>query len=127
MPRTQSDRSSQHERDRILTDAVLKAADIIKLSQADLGDIIGESESTISRSAQGKRVIAENSKQGELAVIFLRIFRSLDAIVGGKEEAIRHWFRTENRHLGGVPATLVKRVEGLTNVCIYLDAMRGKV
>lgn len=115
------------ERDRILTGALLRAADILKLSQADLAEILGESEATISRTAQGRRAISENSKPGELAVMLLRIFRSLDSIVGGKEEAVRHWFRTENSHLGGTPAFLVKRVEGLSNVCSYLDALRGKV
>ncbi len=127
MTRSHLKQPTPEERDRILTGALLRAADILKLSQADLAEILGESEATISRTAQGRRAISENSKPGELAVMLLRIFRNLDSIVGGKEVAVRHWFRTENGHLGGTPAFLVKRVEGLSNVCSYLDALRGKV
>jgi hypothetical protein len=119
---------NQKERDRILTQALLKASGILGLSQNDLSQIIGESEATMSRTFQGARSIRERSKEGELAVLLIRAFRSLDAIVGGKEQAIRHWFHTSNRHMGEmVPAELVKSVEGLSHVCAYLDAMRGKI
>ncbi len=127
MPRPEIIHKSQDDRDRVLTEALFKAADIMGISRGDVGVIIGESEATISRSVRGLRAIKESSKAGELAVIFLRAFRSLDAIVGGKEEAIRHWFHTENQHLGGVPAEIVKSAGGLANVSGYLDAMRGKV
>jgi uncharacterized protein (DUF2384 family) len=128
MPNNTAPSINQKERDRILTSALLKAAGILDLTQMDLGQIIGESEATMSRTFQGSRHIRERSKEGELAVMLIRAFRSLDAIVGGKETAIRHWFHTSNRHMGErVPAELVKSVEGLSYVCTYLDAMRGKI
>jgi len=45
--------------------------------------------------------------------------------VGGNESKARAWFRAENHHLGGVPAELCQRAEGLVSVVHYLDAMRG--
>ena len=65
------------------------------------------------------------SKQGELGLLFLRLFRSLDALMGGDEGKSRAWLRAENSHLGGVPAERIRRVEGLVDVIQYLDAMRG--
>ena len=45
----------------------------------------------------------------------------------GDDASCRAWFHAESTHLGGVPAALVRRVEGLVDVIQYLDAMRGKV
>jgi hypothetical protein len=95
------------------------------LGQAALGKVIGISASTVSRMVQGRYRIEQNTKQWELAALLVRVFRSLDALVGGNEQHIKQWFCAENSHLGGAPRTLIFRVEGLTNVARYLDAMRG--
>jgi hypothetical protein len=47
--------------------------------------------------------------------------------MGGDEAKSRAWLRAENTHLGGVPADLIRRVEGLVDVVHYLDAMRGRL
>ena len=56
-----------------------------------------------------------------------RIFRALDALLGGKEPDVRAWFHAANAHLGGVPAERVQTIPGLVHVAEYLDAMRGKL
>ena len=66
------------------------------------------------------------SKEGELSLLFLRAFRSLDSLLGGSEEAARAWLHADNRHLGGVPAVEMEKVAGLVRVVEYLDAMRAK-
>jgi hypothetical protein len=60
-------------------------------------------------------------------LLFVRLFRSLDAVVGGDEAQARAWFRASNHHLGGIPAERVQSVEGLVDVVNYLDALRGKL
>ena len=55
----------------------------------------------------------------------MRVFRGLDALLGGHEANLRAWFHSENEHLQGTPATLVRRIEGLIRVAQYLDFMRG--
>ena len=60
-------------------------------------------------------------------MLFVRMFRSVDALVGGDVEAARQWLHAENVHLEGVPARLIQTVTGLVDVVEYLDAMRGKV
>lgn len=108
----------------VLTRAAMRAADRLGLAQKDLATVLGISPSTVSRF--GQRPLDPRSKEGELAVLFVRLFRSLDAMVGGQDEAARSWMHAENSHLGGPPARLVQTVTGLVHVLEYLDAMRGK-
>jgi hypothetical protein len=60
-------------------------------------------------------------------VLFLRLFRSLDAIVAGDDSAARGWIGSENLALDGVPRELIQSLPGLINVVGYLDARRGLV
>ena len=110
----------------VLTRATLRAADKLGLSQRDLAKLLGVSPASLSRLSRG-RAIDPESKEGELALLFLRVFRSLDAMVGGDETAARAWFHAQNLHLDAVPADLVARVDGLVHVVEYLDAMRGRL
>jgi hypothetical protein len=109
---------------RVLTQATAGAAARLGFTQKDLAALLGVSASTVSRFAQ--RPLDPRSKEGELAVLFVRLYRSLDAMVGGQDEAARAWMHAENAHLGGVPARLALSVTGLVHVLEYLDAMRGK-
>jgi hypothetical protein len=110
----------------VLTKAVLAAARRLGLRNRELARILGASEASVSRLSSG-RTIAPVSKEGELALLVLRLFRSLDALVGGEDAKARAWLHADNIHLGGVPAERIKRVEGLVDVVQYLDAMRGRI
>ena len=112
----------------VVSKALLRAAEALGLSSAELAAIIGTSESTLSRLRHRKRgPILLGTKEGELALLFLRVFRSLDAMVGGNESHAKAWLRAENHHVGGVPLRRMKRIEGLVDVAEYLDAMRGTI
>ena len=74
-----------------------------------------------------RRGIDPASKEGELALLFLRLYRSLDALVGGDDGRARAWLTAQNDHLGGVPAERLTSVQGLVDVVQYLDAMRGRL
>jgi len=111
----------------VLSRALLRAADLLGLSQKDTARIVGISAATMSRLAGGARPLQPNTKEGECALLLIRIFRALDALLGGKEQAVRAWFQAPNAHLGGVPAARVQTVEGLVHVAEYLDGMRGKL
>lgn len=108
----------------VLTKALLNAADRLALRQRDVAAIIGSSEASVSRLQKG-RVLEPSSKEGELALLLLRAYRSLDTLVGGDDAASRAWLHAENTHIGGVPAQRMSTVEGLVDVVRYLDAMRG--
>ena len=110
----------------VLTKAVLNAARLLGLRNRELALILGASEASVSRCSTG-RLIEPTSKEGELGLLFLRLFRSLDALVGGDEAKARAWLTAHNDHIGGVPAERIQRVEGLVDVVQYLDAMRGRL
>jgi hypothetical protein len=110
----------------VLTKAVRAAAQRLGVRNRELAAILGASEASISRLS-GERTVRPGSREGELAALFIRLFRSLDALVGGDDEKARSWFHAANVHLGGVPAARVRTIEGLVDVVHYLDAMRGKL
>jgi len=110
---------------RVLATAVLRAASELELSQRSLSAVLGVSEASVSRLTRG-RAIEPSSKEGELALLLVRVYRSLDALLGGDADKCRAWFHAENRDLCGIPAERIRTVEGLLHVAEYLDAMRGK-
>jgi hypothetical protein len=110
----------------VLTRATLAAAARLGVRNVRLAEVLGTSEASVSRLSAGRR-IDPASKEGELALLFVRLFRSLDALVGGDDGQARAWLNAENVHLGGVPVERIRRVEGLVDVIQYLDAMRGRL
>jgi uncharacterized protein (DUF2384 family) len=111
---------------RVVAIALLSAASRLGLKGRALADTVGMSEATVSR-LRTHPALDPASKQGELALLFLRLFRSLDALVGGNEEQARAWMKAPNTHLGAVPIERIRTVEGLVDVVQYLDAMRGRL
>ena len=110
----------------VVAKAVLSAAARLGLRHRHLATVLGASEASVSRLQRG-RGIDPASKEGELALLFLRLYRSLDALMGGDDERARTWLHAENVHLGGVPAERLNSVQGLVDVVQYLDAMRGRM
>jgi uncharacterized protein (DUF2384 family) len=112
---------------RVLTKAALRAADILDVPQRMLADIIGVSPSTISRAANGGAPVDPDTKAGELARLWVRVFRSLDAIVGSNDAAARAWLNGANAAFGGAnPIDRLRSAEGLIHVVPYLDRGRGR-
>jgi uncharacterized protein (DUF2384 family) len=115
------------EAGQVLSKAVVRAAGMLALSQRELARIIGVSEATASRLFAGRFQLApERAKEWELAVLFVRLFRSLDAL-WGHDESARAWLRSDNLGLGARPIELLASIEGLVRVVGYLDAARGRV
>jgi len=114
------------DRADVLTRAVQAAAGRLGLTHRELAAVVGTSESSISRLRLGRR-IDPDIKEGELALLFLRLYRSLDTLVGGDEAQAAAWFDAPNRHLGGIPRERILTVEGLVDVVQYLDAVRGRL
>jgi len=111
----------------VLTQATLRAATRLGLTNRAIGRIIGVSEATVSRMGSGDYVLARGEKPFELAVLLVRLFRSIDAIVGGDEQTARSWLRSENTALGAAPIEKIQTVSGLVDVIAYLDARRAVV
>lgn len=116
-----------HEKEKkVVTKALKNAADLWDISNKQLGKLTGLSEATVSRLKNGQYLLKYNSKEWELALIFLRVFRGLDAYMGGHMENEKAWLKADNTALGGIPIELIQHVEGLANVVQYVDYMRGQ-
>jgi hypothetical protein len=111
----------------LLTKAVLRAADRLAIKNAVLARILGLSGPTISRMRNGKYRLDREQKPFELAVLLIRLYRSLDGIVGGDDSVAADWLTNKNTVLDGVPLELIQSVSGLANVIHYLDARRAVV
>lgn len=118
-PHPQADESAT------LTKAVLRAAALLGVTNKVLAKVIGVSEATVSRMDNGAYRLRQ--KEFELAVLFVRLYRSLDAIVGGDDAVAASWLKNHNTALDGEPVDLIQTVPGLMNAIAYLDARRAIV
>lgn len=110
---------------QVLAKATARASVGLGMSGAALARTIGVSEPTVSRILKGERPIDPGSKEGELSLLLVRVYRSLDALVGTDDQKRRDWMQSRNKALGGVPAQLIERADGLVATLDYLDGMRA--
>jgi hypothetical protein len=120
-------RPAKADKGAIVGKSALRAAARLGVSNRILAKTIGLSEPSVSRMAQGAFTLDPSSKPFELALLFVRLFRSLDAITGGDEGVARAWLRAANAALGEPPIDLIPHVSGLTDVIAYLDSRRAIV
>ena len=109
----------------VLAKAAGRATGLLGLSGAALSRVIGMSEPTVSRVLRGQRPINPASKEGELAALLVRVYRSLDALVGNDAVLRTRWMTSFNQDLGGVPRDLIETAQGLVATLAYLDGMRA--
>lgn len=118
----------------VLTKAIQQLAVELDLSRQELSLILGRSEATFSRLFKndpkleyGKpKYLDPSSKEGQLAILLLRLYRNLDVLFGGNAKQSQLWLRSDNMHLEKKPIDLIKSIEGLVTVVQYLDSIRGK-
>jgi Protein of unknown function (DUF2384) len=111
----------------LVTKAAIRAADKLRINNKALAGVIGVSEATVSRMKSGKHALEVGSKPFELSVLLVRLYRSLDALIGGDDVAAQAWLSNTNTVLGAAPIELIQSVSGLVNVIQYLDARRAVV
>ena len=114
-------------RELVLTKAALRAGDNLQLSSKALAAILGLSEATLSRMKAGDYHLRQNQKAYELAALFVRLYRSLDALVGGDDAVSAQWLRANNTALNGMPLEQIQSIAGLINVITYVDARRAVI
>ena len=89
---------------QILSEAVSRIATFWKLTNGEVGQVLGLSAPTVSRLRSGH-------------------YR----LMGSDDEAAAVWLRTANVDLGGRPLDLIRSVRGLVSVAEYVDAFRARV
>jgi len=123
----QADSEIAARRQKVLTTATVRAAEHLAMPNAAVAAMLGVSVPTVSRMKTGAYLLADGSKPFELAQLFLRLFRSLDAVVGSDDTSSQSWMLTENWALNGRPIDLVQTVAGLVSSVTYLDSRRAVV
>jgi transcriptional regulator with XRE-family HTH domain len=111
----------------LVTKAAIRTADKLRINNKTLAGIIGVSEATVSRMRNGRHALEAGSKSFELALLLVRLYRSLDALIGGDDVAAGAWLSNTNTALGETPIALIQSISGLMNVIQYLDARRAVV
>ncbi len=112
---------------RVLTEAVARVAECWRLTNAQLGAVLGLSPATASRLRTGGFRLDRASKAFELGQYLVRLFRGLDALMGSDDAASAAWLRTANLDLDGRPIDLIRTVRGLSDVADYVDDHRARV
>ncbi len=121
------DAASPARRAAVVSKAVARSAELLGLTNAMLARTIGVSEATASRLRSGTYALDPDSKPYELSLLLIRLFRGLDAVVGGDAASLRSWMVSANHALGGVPRNLVQSATGLVATVDYVDAARARV
>ena len=110
-----------------MTKAVLRAAEPLGVTARALSSLIGVSEGSLSRIKTDSFSLAPATKPFKLAVLFVRLLRSLNAIAGGNPQVARAWLVNSNPALDGRPVDKIQTITGLLDVIAYLDARRARV
>lgn len=109
----------------VLAKATVRAAQHLGLNGAALARVVGVSEASVSRLRRGDLDVSPESKEGQLAALVVRLFRSLDAIVGNDSTKVVAWMNSPNQALKGVPRELIESPQGLVLTLQYVDSMRA--
>jgi uncharacterized protein (DUF2384 family) len=115
------------DRARVLATALARIAESWRLTNEQLGAILGLSPATASRLRSGTFHMEPQSKAFELGQHLLRLFRGLDALMGSDDEASISWLKTPNLDLDGRPLDLIRTIKGLGEVTHYVDDFRAHV
>lgn len=115
------------EEARVLSTAVSRIATLWRLSNEQLGAILGLSSASASRLRGGGYRLEPGSKPFELGQYLVRLFRSLDALMGSDDEASASWLRTVNLDLGVRPIDRIRSIAGLIEVTDHVDGHRARV
>jgi len=109
----------------VLSTAAVRASELLGLTKAQFSAVLGASEEAVTDVQSGSRQIAPSSKEGELATLLIRVYRSLDALVGADDRQRNAWVNSYNHALNGIPVEMLCTAMGLVTVAAYLDGMRA--
>jgi hypothetical protein len=74
---------------------------------------------------RGDKALEIGTKPAELATLLVRVYRSLDALVGNDDRHRRLWMTSFNRAFNEAPKDAIQKVDGLVKVVSYLDGARA--
>ena len=109
----------------ILAKSFFNTAKQLNLTQTQLAAILGVSQPTISR-LKTQLKLDPASKQGELALLLIKLYTALYDLNGGDLDWMHHFLNSKNRVTGGIPIKQIETAHGLVLVLQFLEAIRYK-
>lgn len=108
---------------RVLSEAVAKTAMRLGIESEQLAQILGMESDKAARMLSGAYRLDQAGGEWERAQLFIRLFLSLQALIGDDQMA-RAWIHDQSKDLAGRPIDLVAQKEGLSKVVRYVEARR---
>lgn len=109
----------------VLAKGILNAADQLGLGLDQLGLVLGVDYNMILQ-LKANQELDPASKQGQQALLLIRIFQSLYALNGGNIEWIRHFMNSPNLITGGIPIEQIQQKAGLIKVLESVQSLLSK-
>ena len=110
------------QKKKVLAKALFNTCEYLKLNQPKIASILGVSQSQLM-TIKVHMEIEPMSKQGELALLFIRLFNKLYKISGGDLDWIQHFLNSQNRITGGVPIKQIESTNGLVSVLQFVESI----
>lgn len=92
------------------------------LTDGQAAQALGLTERQINLLHSGRRYLRAESKAGEIALMIVRIYRAVDALVGSDEATRRRWMANHHQELQCSPQQTITTVVALVNT---LDCLEG--
>lgn len=110
----------------VLAKALLDTADQLGLKQSQIASVIGVHRTAISRLKSNPK-LDPATKQGEIALLLIHIYRTVYALTGGDSEWIKYFMNSYNEATRGIPVEQIQSICGLVTVLDYVDSIRTKI
>ena len=110
----------------VLSKALLNAANQLGLKPIQLASVIGVHPTAISQ-LKINPYLDPTTKQGELALLLIQVYRGLYALSGSDTVWIQYFMNSYNQATKGIPIEQIQTISGLIMVLNCVDALISKV
>ncbi len=114
------------EAPEVVTKAMCRLAELWQLDASTLAAILHITPHAAGKLLKQQRVLKpSNTSEWDRALLIIRAFRSLDAVMGNHLNNERAWLTSHNSLFQRTPLEAMESTQGLVHVVEYLDAIRG--
>lgn len=106
---------------KVLTQATLKAAEILGLNNIELARTIGIPAPQVDSLRASLYLLQPSSAAGQLSLLLIRAQMALVTLIGEDQALRSQWLRTHNAAIGGIPLVAMSSRAGLIRVVDQLE------
>ncbi len=109
----------------LLSKALKNSAELLGLNQNDIAAMLKISPSALSKSLN--RGIDPEKLQGRYALLIIKVYRSLNQLLGGNKEQMAKWIRAKLKPFSKSPLEMMSSEIEIVYLNDYLDSMKAKI